>query len=646
MSRKKRVPRASSEINQDLSQFLKRLRMEENVPLEKLSDGLMTASQLARIEKGERSLCKNMRDRLLGRMGIANDLYENLLNIEDYEAGELQRDILRAVEQRARLQAQEALEKYEMQKSKPARDKIKEQFCLVMQAELLKQQGAAPCDICDCYEWAVKMTVTGINDMCIAQKLLSIQEVNMILEYEFYHGDVSFCEKCRDLMAFVENSLYDDLSKVKIYPKIVYYYLREVFERQMAGQLANCMEACDRAIEMLRTAGRAYYLLELLEMKIKLIECIHNNLDNGEGAQMQKEPDDELRECVELSDLLRKLYAEQGVPAYMQDSVYLYQQRWMFYVGDVLRIRRTMFGLSQKELCEGVCAVRTLRRAEKKKANMQQAPLNILLGRLGLSREFQRARLVSNDREVLKLREEMADCRNNYKLGRARDILRRIQERVSDEIPGNLQFLMESEASLDRLEGKITREEYRAREEEALRCTLKVNNLYQMDEVYLTEMELACIRKIQQMLKGGEKRENIEFILHFFDLYERKNALADGISMYEFSIINVICELGNLKEYQLSIQLANKVLREDLRCRRLWGIEGYLYEIAWNERELGIQGKHVEEKMTEVLMQCITISHFCKQAYYEDFYQKRMCHEWLSSGTGLSLQGAAPPSSV
>ncbi|MDE5823525.1 MAG: helix-turn-helix domain-containing protein, partial [Lachnospiraceae bacterium] len=154
------------EVNQDLCRFLKRLREEEKVSLEKLSKGLMTASQLARIEKGERSICKNVRDRLLGRLGIASDLYENLLNIEDYAAWELQRDILHAVEQRDLLRAQELLVLYETQKTKSVGDKIKKQFCLVMQAEILKQQGAASCEIGDCYGRAVKLTVPDVNHLC------------------------------------------------------------------------------------------------------------------------------------------------------------------------------------------------------------------------------------------------------------------------------------------------------------------------------------------------------------------------------------------------------------------------------------------------------------------------------------------------
>lgn len=615
MRRKKGVKRVSPKADQDFPRFLKRVRKEEKVSLLRLSEGLMTASQLARIEKGERSVCKNMRDRLLGRLGISSDLYENLLDIEDYAAWEQQRNILCAVELKAFQNAQELIAKYGEHGSRA--DKIKQQFCLVMQAEILRQQGADEGEIGACYEKAVRLTVPDAGHLCTANKLLAIQEINMILEYEFYHRRADFAQKCRDLMAFVEHSVYDELSKVKIYPKIAYYYLQEMTSQENMkdpGTLEESLEICNRVVEMLRDTGRAYFLLELLEMKIGIVENIKKVPKECGKPQVQKALEEELRECVELADLLKKLYIEYEVPAYMQDCTYLYQQRWVFYVGDVLRIRRKMYGLTQEELCRGDCSARTLRRTEKKESSMQYVALSILLRKLGLSKEYQRARLVSNDREVLRLMEELTTCRNNRELEKAKTILNQMKERVLDDVPENRQYIMEAEASLDWLAGAITEEEFAVREEEALRCTLKVDDLYQMDEVYLTEMEMLCIRQRIQVLPEIEKRKCIDFLLRYFEGYEKKGVLSDCISMYEFATLSVICELGNLNECKKSTDLGRKVLKEDLECRRIWGIDGYIYEISWNEKV----------KMTECLRQCNIFSHFCKQKFYEDFYYKKM----------------------
>lgn len=609
------------EPDQDFPKFLKRVRKEENVYLEQLAEGLMAVSQLARIEKGQRPIPKNMRDRLLGRLGIASDLYENLLNIEDYAAWEHQRNILHAIERREPERALELIGAYERQA--PVRDKIKRQFCLMMHAEVLKLQKADQDEIAACYTAAVKCTVPDIEELCLERKLLSIQEINMILEYEYYHKEKDFADRCRELMVFVEHVVYDDLSKVKIYPKIVHYYLQETFAREDppgTEEVSESLRICDQAIEMLRNTGRAFYLLELLEMKARLLESM------GQQLQESEELRSAYQECTQLADLFRKLSAEYSVPAYMRDCVYLYQQRWVFYIGDVLRIRREMYGLTQKELCSGICSVKTLRRAEKKESNMQQAYLGALLRRLGLSKEFQRARLVTDDREVLRLRREISTSRNNQDYVKCRELLSQIKEKISIEIPENRQFIMELEVSLDWMENKITKEEFVSREKGALQCTLNTQKFLGADKIYLTELELLCIRKIIQGIERSKKRKYINFLLRFFDSYEKKYMLSDCIVMYEYNIIFVASELANIGEYKSALELDRKVLGEDLARRRVWLIGNILYDIMWTKREQQRESGQLvnAEKMTEYLEQCKLFSHFCKQTFYEKFYEEKL----------------------
>lgn len=617
--KKEKVQKAPLECDQDFANFLKRMREERGIIFEQLVEGLMPISQISRIVKGERPVHKDMRDRLLGRFGIASDLYENLLDIEDYKAWECQRDILAAVERREAQDALRLIAEYEEQI--PPKEKLKQQFCLVMKAEVLKQKNADWAEIGECYEKAVKLTVPKVEHLCMEKCMLSIQEINMVLEYEFYTRDRgrNFLEKCRELLAFVENGVYDELSRVKIYPKIAFYYLREVFAEQggqTAEELTESLQICNQAIEILRDTGRAFYLLELLEMKCRILGTVGND-------------GDECRESTELADLLKGLYEEYEVPAYMQDCVYLYRQRWVFYVGDVLRIRRSMYGMTQEELCKGICVTKTLRRSEKMERTMHQDSLEMVMRRLGLSKEYQRAWLVTNDRAVLKLKKEMAICRNNRDVKRCRELLNQLQEMLSFEIPENRQFIMEYKVSLDWMEGKITNEEFAAREEDALQCTLNTKKLLYTDEMYLTEMEVLCIRKKMQGLEGNEKRKQIDFLMHFFELFEKKHMLSDCVVMYEFVMARMASELANMGEYQLATQLDDKILKESLKYRRIASTADILYDLAWNKREQDIKAGGVpnKEKMTETLNQCVILSHFCKLTYDKSFYMKKMCQE-------------------
>ncbi len=529
--KQKNVRKIPLQSEQDFSLFLKRVRMESGVPEEVLAEGLMNVSQLSRIESGERTVCKTMRNCLLGRLGVAPDLYENLLDNEDYAEWVWQHQILCAIDQKAIQLAEQLLGEYK--KQEPLHDKTKQQFCIMMNAEMMKQQGADRSVLGSLYEMAVCLTVPHVEQTYqegVPEKLLSVLEVNAILEYEYYRelADNTFTAKCRYWMAYVEDSLFDVLSKAKIYPKIVWYYLRETLAEYKTLDLTglyDALQVCEQAVEMLRDTGRAYYLTELLDSRKQILdEMIHKLVEYGRRREAERYKR-LLQESTALEELLKNLYTTYDVPVYMQDCTYLYRQRWVFAIGDVLRIRRNMLGMTQEQVCEGICSVKSLRRAEKKQANMQREPLGKILMRLGLSKVIQKTALVTNDRSVLHLHHELDVCRNNREPEKARALLGQMKNKLCLEIPENMQFVKECEASLDLMESRITGSEFVERVDEALRCTLKAEKIYDVDEVYLTETEMSCICNKAKEADETEKRELIDFMLGFFEKFKNKDFL-------------------------------------------------------------------------------------------------------------------------
>lgn len=566
--KRKTVLKEPLQSEQEFAVFLKRIRQESGVSGEELAEGLMDISQLSRIENEIRSVPKTMRDRLLGRLGVTPDMYENLLGNEDYAEWEGQRKILCAIERRDFRESECLIREYGTQGTA---DRIKHQFCIMMRAELLKLQRTGRAELASLYEEAVRLTVPEAEQVYVQPRLLSALEVNMMLEYECYRESKSgFADKCRFWAEYVKDSLYDELSMAKILPKIVYYYLREILAdghtMSLVG-LGQSLQICDDAIELLRDTGRAFYLVELLEYKRKILTSIVKTFKKREKLQETAAYQTALKESAELEKLLKALYAEYDVPVYMQDCTYLYRQRWVYAIGDVLRIRRNMLGMTQEELCDGICSVKSLRRAEQKKMNMQREPLGEILRRLGLSKEVQKTNIVTNDGKVLELMTELTYSRNNREVVRARTLLERLKARVCLEIPENEQYIMEAEASLDLMEKKITEEEFVSREGKALRCTLDTGSLFELDEVYLTETEMSCVCKRIQGLERVEKREVIRFLIYYFEKFAKKDQLPEYISMYEFVMAVITSELGNLGEYQLATELDKKALREVFRCQ-------------------------------------------------------------------------------
>lgn len=617
-----------SEADQDFAKLLKNIRTEEKVSLDQLAMGLMSASQLVKIENGERPINKNIRDRLLERLGIAKELYENLLDLCDFEEWDYKKKILSAIQNKKIEDAYRLLKEYKAHLRE--NDRINHQFILAMWGEVLKQEGASKEKIAECYRKAVILTIPDAEKVWWEKRPLSVLEMNLLLETLVYGNETDDLYKYRLLMDYVDMGYYDEIMKAKIYPKIVYYYLKKqiLFKEywNVETQTEN-LKICEKAIDKLRDAGRTYYLVELLEIEIQILETMP---EDAVTEHLEKNETDRIN-AKELMSMIKNLYAEYEVPAYIQDCTYFYQQKWIFSMKDVLRTRREMFGLTQEQLCEGICSVKSLRRAEKGQTDMQRETLKKLLNRLGLSGQMQWSRLITSDREVIRMAEELADYINDRKFSVASKQLESMKSRIDLDIPQNKQYFLEKQALLEFEQGKVTREEFVKMEKEALECTLCAENLYRKENVYLTEREIICISNSWKGMEGKQKRESINLILRLYDYYALNNGLSQAISVYEIVTEAAVNELGNNGEHVRAEEIDRKSIKASLSCRRVWDIHYKIYDILWNEKE--IQKKNKEKKrnmeMTDGLMKCISISHYVKQPFYEKIYREKMINLYI-----------------
>ena len=556
-----------SEADQDFAKLLKNIRTEEKVSLDQLAMGLMSASQLVKIENGERPINKNIRDRLLERLGIAKELYENLLDLCDFEEWDYKKKILSAIQNKKIEDAYCLLKEYKAHLRE--NDRINHQFILAMWGEVLKQEGASKEKIAECYRKAVILTIPDAEKVWSEKRPLSVLEMNLLLETQ------------------TEN-----------------------------------LKICEKAIDKLRDAGRTYYLVELLEIEIQILETMP---EDAVAEYLEKNRTDRIN-AKELMTVIKKLYAEYEVPAYMQDCTYFYQQKWIFSMKDVLRTRREMFGLTQEQLCEGICSVKSLRRAEKGQTDMQRETLKKLLNRLGLSGQMQWSRLITSDREVIRMAEELADYINDRKFSVASKQLESLKSRIDLDIPQNKQYFLEKQALLEFEQGKVTREEFVKMEKEDLECTLRAENLYRKENVYLTEREIICISNSWKGMEEKEKRESINLILRLYDNYALNNGLSQAISVYEIVTEAAVNELGNNGEHVRAEEIDRKSIKASLSCRRVWDIHYKIYDILWNEKKLMKKsGKRVSNnRMNTELKRCIIMSHYVKRYFYENVYKEKL----------------------
>ena len=193
--------------------FLKECRMKNAITLEQLSQGLCSASGLARIEAGTRTAGKALQDRLLCRLGISPDIYEHFLFEESYRQWKKRQQLLCAVTRRSAEEADRLLQEYRKEYEYGAKTnvdrRLEQQFCLSMEAQILRNKtdysgarkdGAEQERLGDLFRKALVLTVDlGLFRHTIMQNqqkendqeaprgidvlLYSVQEMDLLLEW-------------------------------------------------------------------------------------------------------------------------------------------------------------------------------------------------------------------------------------------------------------------------------------------------------------------------------------------------------------------------------------------------------------------------------------------------------------------------------
>lgn len=171
------------------------------------------------------------------------------------------------------------------------------------------------------------------------------------------------------------------------------------------------------------------------------------------------------------------------------DFGYLYYENDCYDISQVIESRRKMFGLSRRKVTEGICAERTLVRIEQEGMNPSLGAVRHMFERIGLCPEYRRARVLTNDVEVLLLADEVIRNKNHSDFEKWEEKLKELESRLCMEIPQNKQEVSYLCAMLMYQRGDIGKEEFCRRLRQALAYTLPPTALEVEEEMHLTKSE-------------------------------------------------------------------------------------------------------------------------------------------------------------
>ena len=240
------------------------------------------------------------------------------------------------------------------------------------------------------------------------------------------------------------------------------------------------------------------------------------------------------------------------------------------FLGEAIKKRRLELGLTQEQLCEGICEPATISRLENGKQTPSRNRINALLERLDLPADRYYALLSKNEQEIDALQRQITayNCRYDYACDderaqikeQAEKAFQELESLIEDDDTMSKQFLFRSRIHIGKRDGEYSPDEQKEMLTEALRLTVpyfSVSNiekgLYSVDEI-----------KLINLLAGAysQNDEHEEALNIYQKLYEYIKRHFSNVSLSRANLsllaVNYARELIKGGDFQRALEIADE----------------------------------------------------------------------------------------
>lgn len=581
----------------------------------KLVKGICIVDMLSKIVSGQgRKLHKLEIDALLQRVGYNAKNCNCLLDIDEYEAFVQREHIREQIEKSYSDKGNyESAGKMIDEYKKNCKCNVELQLAEYFDIQLMCISGENnEIQLRKCID-AIKIT---IDDLCIdnLEKYLysetEILIVTRLLRVIADMGDkavaISGYEKLLQLMG---QEVYAGNETMKSFAGVIYDAALIYME---GGQYDTVSKLCQYAIEKLPKENKFRYLPEMYELKARADAWLMIS---------QKGYDLEIYENLYKGCIEYKLYQDLSyISNEYPDEYYndircpMYREYKVVFVGEIIKQRRKMLGLTQSKLVyyinsdiksgtDEICSEKTLSRLENGKTVTSWKVTRRLLGRLKLPPERYFFDYVSEDYELVN---ELKNIEKRMALEKYEGLLERCEvvklSNSSHNYPYNQQYIEEIEYKIKRKNNMLPEAELRKMIVISLGWTIPQSYLTNEMCIYLFINEESILENIIQNMRITDGRDACIMLLKKMIKGYKKSCINENVCAP--CIINVKRKLesyiANIGEVKKACELSNEVLRDAVKHNFLGLIGPCLYDDAWNRAELNIS----DEKLREML-ECV-----------------------------------------
>lgn len=270
------------------------------------------------------------------------------------------------------------------------------------------------------------------------------------------------------------------------------------------------------------------------------------------------------------------------------------------FLGDYIRQKRIELGLSQQELCEGICDHGTLSRLENGRQTPSRNRITALLQRLGLPDDRYFALLSREEEKIAALQEEILSCNVRGEREQGLRLLEELEMLADPDDQPTQQFILRSKVIL----GDYGFEEQMEMLMKAIRLTVPQFELDKLEQFIYCFDEIKVINQIAcAYSKAGQRKKAIglyDRLLRYVQTCNRGITRSGGL--VPLIAHNYARELGLDKRYEDAIEIAEQGRQSCIKSGHYLLLPGLLHTEAEcyhylgnndNSKNLYLQAYHI-----------------------------------------------------
>ena len=529
---------------------------KKSVSLDKLAEGLCSATSLKRLINGDTRQSFFLVERILERLGVSVNKVSLLHNENDDRLFIMREMISKLLADRAYTKAEFILTEYKeiADLSNPL------QLQYVIEAEgVIQLEGYEKHEeALELFNKAQKIILDEFEMNNLHEFVLGEEEIILLMlmlneEMKVKNKNISIY--ARQLLDYVEKQFEDEEVKTNIYSKLAWIMGESAIRNK---KYEDALEFTLNGIDALTDNGLLLHLPQFLDRLLFLTKDRDENM---------------YRSWKKKRDALKELYLEYNEPWETEDIRLWesYRQNSVYLISEFLKDERDLVEYTQEELAEAVgIDIKTISRIENGKSTPKKGTFTSIKEHFDIEIESFQTRLAVDNLSLLEMERDISRLSSKHRYEEAESLFKSLKKQLSMESRINRQYVAFMEELFDSVFKRKPTEEVLANLEKAFLITRTDKHLVNLGRFVTTDLEAKIVNMIAICYeKLGDRNKSIKLLEKLKEGYEKSSVTKRYHRiLLGLLYINLCTYYEEINKFKDAINTADKAIKYYIRCNR------------------------------------------------------------------------------